>query len=87
MLLRLELKNILNKRSIIYLQHRGLIILFYVIQLLFFVGELFNKKMWVVNYIAKAGRLDHIWPVRLQLTYITIQQAFNSGFCWSILSG
>ena len=84
MLLRLELKNILNKRSIIYLQHRGLIILFYVIQLLFFVGELFNKKMWVVNYIAKAGRLDHIWPVRLQLTYITKQQAFKSGFWWSI---
>jgi len=35
----------------------------------------------------KAGHPDHIWPVRLQLAYITKQQAFNSGFWLSILSG
>jgi len=33
---------------------------------------------------AKAGRLDHIWPVRLLTVYITKQQAFKSGFWWSI---
>ena len=33
------------------------------------------------HHAAKAGPLDHILPVRLQLAYITKQQAFNSGFC------
>jgi len=36
---------------------------------------------------AKAGCIDHIWPVRLQLIYITKQQSLNSGFCRSIWSG
>jgi hypothetical protein len=30
--------------------------------------------------IAKAGLFDHIWPVRLSLTYIFKQQLLNSGF-------
>jgi len=29
---------------------------------------------------AKAGGLDHIWPVILQLTYITIRQALTPAF-------
>jgi hypothetical protein len=32
--------------------------------------------------VLKAVRLDHIWPVRFQLTYIIKQQVFNSGFWW-----
>lgn len=28
----------------------------------------------------KTGNIDSIWPVRLQLTYLTIQQLLNSGF-------
>lgn len=35
----------------------------------------------------KAGHVDHIWPVRLHLTYIIIKQAFNTGFGWSNYSG
>jgi hypothetical protein len=29
---------------------------------------------------AKAGRIDHIWQIGLQLIYITKQQALNSAF-------
>jgi len=32
-----------------------------------------------MSLIGKAGRIDHIWPVKLKLTYITKQQALNSG--------
>ena len=33
---------------------------------------------------AKAECIDHIWPVRLKLTYTTKQQTLNSGLWWSI---
>ena len=44
------------------------------------------KKFHQSLFSAKAGRIDNIWPVSLQLTYITKQQALNSGFGWSIWS-
>jgi len=34
------------------------------------------------EYIAKTGRFDHIWPVRLKLSYITNQKKFNSCRGW-----
>jgi hypothetical protein len=34
----------------------------------------------------KVERIDHIWPVKLRLTYITNQQELNSIFGWSIKS-
>jgi hypothetical protein len=37
--------------------------------------------------IAKAGHADHIWPVRLRLSYIIKKQSLNSGYGWSIYSG
>ena len=37
--------------------------------------------------ITKAGRLDHIEPVRAQLTYLTKQQALNFRYRWSIYYG
>jgi hypothetical protein len=45
-----------------------------------------DQMVWpeAISMAAKAGRLDHIWSVRLQLSYITKQQALNSGFWWSI---
>jgi hypothetical protein len=30
-----------------------------------------DLKFMRCNLVAKAGCLDHIWPVKLQLTYIT----------------
>jgi hypothetical protein len=40
-----------------------------------------------VVFSAKAGRIDHIWLVGLQLIYITKQQALNSCLWRSIWSG
>jgi hypothetical protein len=44
-------------------------------------------KELLEEYIAKAGRIDHLWPIRLHKTYKTRQQVINSGFWWSIHSG
>ena len=43
-----------------------------------YILKLMNFSKWL--YIAKAGLIDHLYPVRLYKTYITKQQEFNSGF-------
>ena len=45
--------------------------------------KLIDYKLFV-GLGAKTGLIEHIWPVRFHLTYITKQQVFNSGFGWSI---
>ena len=38
-----------------------------------------KAKLYEINELfEKAGRIDHIWPVRLILSYISKQQAFNN---------
>jgi hypothetical protein len=49
-----------------------------------------NTKLQLLaskSNIIKAKYIDHIWPVSLILTYITLQQTLNSGLGWSISYG
>ena len=55
-------------------------------------GSSFDYEPEVANnnclcYGAKAGPIDHPWPVRLQLTYLILKQALNPDNGWSIYSG
>ncbi|MGD0342701.1 MAG: hypothetical protein ABSA76_13445, partial [Bacteroidales bacterium] len=45
-----------------------------------FGGLIGGKISDVSKIIAKARLIDHIWPVILQLTYITIRQALTPAF-------
>jgi hypothetical protein len=61
------------------------------VQILFAYEKLFSLCKYNIIYTnndnemlhAKAGHIDHIWPIRLKFTYIPKQQILNSGLWWS----